>query len=282
MNRKQAHEILALYADDELDPQRADELKCCLAESTELRDELERWRAFRRCVNQVVTRAAVPAGLRERIVIELRRARPQPRYRTLRWAAGITAIAAAIALMYVVSWSSETTAEPRLLAGDSFAEIYLRCAVTHRHRGVEVDLHDANAARAKLIATESDAVLVPDLESLGFELDGVCRCLHVSGVKVVHVFYRRSDPDPAVVSFFTVDQKVRLKGCTCETCVGADGLPREYETTNCGDVMVCKWDTLERSYAVCSRMEHDRLRELVDGVKIASLGGAPMMLARAD
>jgi anti-sigma factor RsiW len=284
MNRNEARDILPLYADGELDPGRATELEECLTESAELRRELERWRAVRRSTNRVVTGVTLPRGFEQRIRAELNRASAGSSSRRLRWASGITAIAAAIVFMVVAWWQAESPPPgPRLLDGASFADVYRNCAVQQRHRGVAVDLADVRAAHDQLTGSEAHEVLVPDLARLGFELDGVCRCLHVKGVRVVHVFYRRSDPDPAVVSFFTVDQKVRLKNCGCKKrCKGGDGVLREYEMVDCDGVRVWKWDDPERSFTVCSKMEPARLRELVDTMHVASVQAVPVALAWAD
>lgn len=279
MNHRQAREHLPLYADGELDPQRTAELKEQLARSAELRDELERWRALRHCAHRVVTAPAVPTELGNTIRDDLRRRERAARRRPL-WAfGGVTAIAATIVLLIVLWPSGMASAKPVLVSADKFAEVYLCCAVERRHRAVEVDLDDLDAAHTTLANLKTYPVLLPDLQDRGFQLDGVCECFHVEGVRVVHAFYRQGDPESAVVSFFSVDQKVCLSNC--RTCPSRVKLRQEYETARFEDVAVCKWDEAANSFAVCGRIEPEQLRELADGVRVASLVESVPVLAQA-
>jgi anti-sigma factor RsiW len=281
MNRQQVRENLPLYADGELDPQGTAELERHLAESAELRDELERWRSLRGCAHRVVVAHPVPAELENTVRQALRRWQLTQRRRPLRLFAGITAIAAAIVLVFLVWPPAATAPEPKRLTAERFAEIYLHCAVERRHRQVEVDLQNVNAAQDTLAKLVTYPVLVPDLQDDGFELDGVCRCFREPGVAVVHAFYRRGAPQPAVLSFFSVDQKVHLENCTCEACAGPSGRPREYEFAACKGVMVCKWDETENSFALCSEMNREELRDLAEAVKVAFLPEPRRILAWA-
>jgi anti-sigma factor RsiW len=284
MNHQQARETLPLYADGELDSQRAAEVEAHLAESTELRDELERWRSLRRCANRVFAAPAVPPELETILRDRLRREGRGTRYKSLPLFGGITAIAAAIVVMVVLWWPTApapapATAEARLVAAERFAEIYRHCAVEIRHRQVEVDLQDIDGARDTLAGLVSHPVLAPDLRETGFQLDGVCRCFHAPNVRAVHVFYRREGPEPAVVSFFSLDQKVHLKNCTCEACTAPEGWHRDYEIADSDGVTVCKWNEAANSFAVCGEMSQDQLRGLADRVKVASVPRTGVILA---
>ena len=284
MNHEQARDNLPLFADGELDPERTAELEVLLSASAELRAELERWQALRRCANRVVMAAAIPGGLEDRIRAGLGRSRRFWQSRPLRLFASTSGLAAAAVLMLAL-WLWPTATVPsgvRLIAADSFADRYRHCACEHRCRDVDVDLGDIAAARERLAGLKSFPVLLPDLRDRGFELDGVCLCFKVPGVSVVHAFYRRSGPEPAVVSFFSLDQKVHLKDCRCESCTGPDGLLRHYEIAECQSVLVCKWDEAVNSFAVCGEMQPGELRELADSVKVAFSRDSPsLVLARA-
>jgi hypothetical protein len=170
----------------------------------------------------------------------------------------------------------------RLLAADAFVDRYKCCACEQRCRNVDVDLTDLVAARQTLSKREGHPVLLPDLRQQGFELDGVCECFGEPDVDVVHAFYRKPGPEPVVVSFFSLDQKVHLKDCTCEKCTRADGLPRDYEVAHCKDVIVCKWDETANSFVVCSEMDRSELRDLANSVAVASLRCSPTAFVRGD
>ncbi len=278
MNHQQAQETLPLYADGELDPQRTAELERHLADSAELRDELERWRSLRRCANRVVTASAVPVELENTIRDRLRHRERTIRHRPLRLFGGITAIAAVVVLMFVLWRPGPTAAEPKLLAAERFAEIYRHCAVEIQHRQIEVDLQDVGNAHNRLANLMTCPVLVPDLAARGFALDGACRCFHAPGVQALHVFYRREGAKPAVVSFFSVDQKVHLEDCAPDAAGPGEGR-RDYEIAQCGGVTVCKWDEATNSFAVCSEMSRQQLRDLADGVSIVALPRVGAVLA---
>lgn len=282
MNLQEARQNLPLYADGELDPQATAELEGHLAESAELRDELERWRSLRRCANRVFAAPIAPNELEARIRAGLHRERLAARHRPFRWFGGITAVAAAIAVIVVLWPRSSVPDHPKLVSADRFVETYLNCAVKNRHRGVDIDLQDLAATRARLAGLTTYPVLVPDLRDAGFELDGACRCFKEPGVQAVHVFYRRGGPVPAVVSFFSVDQTVHLAGCQCERCTGPGGMDREYEVAQAEGVVVYKWDETANSFAVCSEMETAQLRDLANRVQLASRQEYPALFARAD
>jgi len=279
MNHQQAREILPIYADGELDPQRAAELEAQLAESAELRDELERWRLLRHCANRVVTAPVVPVELENTIRNRLHHAQRTKRFPVLGLFGGITAIAAVVVVMFVLWRPGPTAAESKLLAAERFAEIYRHCAVEVRHRQVEVDLQNVQAAHTTLANLVAHPVLVPDLGGSGFALDGVCRCFHAPGVEAVHVFYRRGGPEPAVVSFFSLDQKVHLRSPLSEASSGSRATRRAYEVAESEGVTVCKWDEPTNSFAVCSEMSRQQLRDLADGVNVAHVPGAQAVLA---
>ena len=67
-----------------------------LAESAELREELERWRSLSRCANRVFSEPSVPPALAKSIRKEINRARATRARRPLRLFGSITAIAAAL------------------------------------------------------------------------------------------------------------------------------------------------------------------------------------------
>lgn len=280
MNTRQAREHLPLYVDGELDPQVAADLEEQLAESAELRDELERWRSLKRCAHRVFMTPSVPLTLGDDIRAELGRPRLVAGRRPVRWFSSITALAAAIVLMFV--WiSSRTPGESTLaVAAERFAEIYRKCAVETNHDPEGFGkMGDLAAAQAKLAQRKPYAVLLPDLRERGFQLDGVCECFHVTGVDVVHAHYRKAGAEPAFVSIFSIGRKVRLTGGPCGSPARPERQPHQYEYARARDVQVCKWNEAESSYAFCGQMETAQLRELADSVTVASLRPAHVLLA---
>jgi anti-sigma factor RsiW len=284
MNEEEIRRNLPLYADGALDAEVTREIDRRLASSGELSEEVERWRGLRQAVHRVVGAAPVPVGLEERVRTALRTAGASDNSRILRLFGGITAIAAAIVIS-VVLWypRSEVVAAPSVAAVD-FAKIYRKCAVTHRHRAFAVDWTDRCAVQNTLDSRLKCAVLVPDLREKGYELDGACDCFRVDGVQGIHVFYRRGNRERSadgsdVVSVFTVAKSVRLQNCERR---GDCGKHRVFELADAGPVVVCKWDDHARSYAVCSEMEPDALRDLAEHVRDVQRPRLAVKVVEAD
>ncbi len=273
MTIDEAREILPVFADGELDAQRAAALETLLAQSPSLREELERWRQLRRCVGRVVESHPLPAGLEPAVRAQLAGAAHARRPRTIRLFATLTA-AAAVAALAVTFWPTPTQATTPLVSADDFANVYLRCGVATRHHGIDVPLASPRAARRALDDREPFPVLVPDLTSLGYKLDGVCGCFHAGKVHGIHVFYRHDGPTPTVISFFSVDQRVCLANSKAGPRCAQNNA--SYELAECRTIVVCKWDEQANSYAVCSEMPADQLRQLADDVQVA-LARPPML-----
>ena len=285
MTPQQVRENLPLYADGELAPDLARAIEAHLAAAPELRDELERWRALRRCARRAMMTPELPAGLANAIRGRLHRQKSVIRRYAWPLSGGVGAIAAAIVLLVLLWPGATTVAEPRLVSAERFAEIYRRCAVQHQHNTLAgVDLNDLDAVRCRIASCRTHPVLLPDLSGRGFRLSGVCECFREPGVRVVHASYRREAasqaPGPEVVSFFSVDQKVNLAQSQPLACPHRQR--GQYQFAQFEDVVVCKWDELTNSFVVCSQTEADRLRELADEVNLAlRIPAAPLPLAFA-
>jgi anti-sigma factor RsiW len=282
MNARQARENLPLYVDGELDPQVAADLEEQLAESAQLRDELERWRSLKQCAHRVFTAPSVPFTLGDDIREQLSRTRLVAGRRPLRWYGSITAIAAAIVLMFAWAWTRSSPEPDLVVAAERFAEIYRKCAVEKNHDPEGFGKLGLAAAQTKLSQRKAYAVLLPDLRDRGFQLDGVCECFKVTGVDVVHAHYRKAGAEPVFVSVFSVGRKLRLKGGRCGAPAQEEGQQHEYEYARARDVQVCKWDETASSYAFCGAMDADQLRELADGVTVAALQPAHVLLAWSE
>ena len=283
MTYDEARKLLPVYTDGELDAAEAAEVERHLGESEELREELARWKSLGASLQRVVTGTAAPVGLKETVLASLASGGARTiRYRTLRWISGVTAAAAAIAVLFFVMQPRQVQAEPTEIAATPFMDIFRQCAVKHKHNGLKIDVSNFGKARAQLASLTSEATLVPDLRPQGFELGGACQCFQCEGVKAVHVFYVREEPTPAVVSVFSVDCKVRVKDCRCERCMCAAGICRNYEVVSDNGIAVFKWDEETDSYAICGNMRADELRHLADGVTLVRVDELMGVYVRAD
>ena len=282
MTLEQARTMLPLYADGELDSADAVELEGVLADSPDLRAELERWRDLRQCLKRAVTSPPVPAGLKNSVIARVSRKHPLGHGSSIRLFGGLTAIAAAVALMFFLMNPKPVSAKPLELAADRFVEIYEGCARQQRHHGIEVDLTDINAARVMLADQKHHPVLLPSLAAKGFKLDGVCECFKNRDVGVVHAFYRREVPTLAVVSVFSMNCNVCVKNCRCEQCKCSAGICRNYEVAQQRNVTVYKWDEGANSFAICGEMSAEELRSLADSMTLASSPRLNIALARTE
>jgi hypothetical protein len=281
MNDQQARRFLALYADGELDPQRAAELELLLERSAELRAELERWQALNACIRGVASDPKVPLRLEQAIQDGLRRNRIEARTRILRLFGGGTAVAAAV-MVAIGVWTPAAVAHKSTLAARCFACIHLDCAAKHQQPCENSAPQDILATRMELAGSKAYRVLLPDLRDQGFELAGACQCHHRAGVELVHAFYQRPAPEPATVSVFSVAERVRLKDCRCKECACRDGVHRDYEVGRYRDLVVYKWDEAANSFALCSDLSREQLRDLAEHVELAYLGRFPLLVARAE
>jgi len=268
MTEEQAREILPIHADGELDARRASELDQALADSEELRDEFERWRALRRCAHRVVMSTSTPAGLKEAVLARISRKDHAVKFPLTGWFSGISAAAAALALVFFILQPKPASAIP-MIAADRFVEIHRACALGGPHNTLGLNTQDIEQARVQLAGLVDSRVLLPDLSANGFELKGACRCFHAKNLDAVHVYYDRQTPAPAMVSLFTVGCKVCVKQGRCERCVCASGRCREYQVACANKTLVYKWDEGACSYAICGDLGTGELRALADALEFA-------------
>ena len=282
MNKQQAQLALPLYADGELDSGDAADLHVLLERSVELRTQLEHWRALRRCARRVVSTPRVPAELETRVRAGLQSTRRARRYRSLRLGGSGLAIAATV-MLAIGLWTPASGVEECVLATRCLAGIHIRCAAAQDGPALTAGAgREARAAQTELARDKAYQVRVPDLHARGFELVQACHSPDVSGVEIVHAFYRRSAPTAATVSLFSIGTRVRLKDCRCKECACRDGVHRDYEIGTYGDIVVYKWDGTANSFALCSDMPRPQLRELADSPALARLGASAVALADSE
>lgn len=280
----QLREWLPTYADGELPPDRAAQLEAALRDSAELRAELERWRALRCCVNRVVCCECAPAEVSRRIRHGL--AAGARRRRVLRLVSvGVATAAALVAAILVyprvfpppasnspalVDSVADAPAASGLLDVSQFAMIYRRCAIENHHDRFQKHGGDPNAVRRELASTAKFPLLVPDLRSAGFELDGVCPCFPDKSVNAVHAFYRKEGTPPQIISVFSLNRCVTLRCCEPGKCNRGTPLKRAYDVARHNEVSLVKWDERGASYALAGQMESDELLRLANAVDMAA------------
>lgn len=284
MTPLEVREKLPIYADGELPPEEHAELERLVAASADLRAEVQRWVALRRCAQRVVLRGETPSGLRSRITAQVAAARRQRI--PFRVAAGLLAAAAGIAAaVFVYQRINQPDAPARNTAragfdvyASQFAMIYRKCALERHDDRFHKHGADPNAARVELAAAEGFELLMPDLKAAGYQLAGVCPCFPEKGVRAIHAFYRKQDGD-RVVSFFSIDRCVSLKQCRPGQCCKKNPNKRVYDMAIDNEVTLVKWDERGRSYAVVGRMSGDELIELATSVDVAAIESAPAYAA---
>ncbi len=298
MKFEEAHNLLPQYEAGELNPPQREALEAALANSPELRAELDAWRALRAATNRMLRTETLPAGLRARVVASLTpAAAPSPRTLRLWPVLAPLSAAAAIALAVWMGWPATTDApdptpivqappatndqpaesnpQPQIVSvahvsATPFATIYSHCAEKSRHRMNNVPTGSCKAAVDAIAqhANFGGAALIPDFSASGFELDGVCTCcpFQVDGLHVVHAYYRAADD--RVVSVFSLDKRVTLDAA--QTMRGAK---RQYQVARVEQagaavdgVCVVAWQDESRveTFATCGRLPESELQQLAE------------------
>ncbi len=280
----QLREWLPTYADGELPPAQAAQVEAALRDSAELRGELARWRALRCCVNRAVCCECAPVAVSQRIRLGL--AADSRRRRVVRlFGIGVAAAAALAAAVLVYQRVSAPPASTTPIVADSgagalaasgpvdvsqFAMIYRLCAIENHHDRFQKHGGDPNAVRRELASSAKFPLLVPDLRSAGFELDGVCPCFPDKSVDAVHAFYRKEGTPPQIVSVFSLNRCVTLRCCEPGKCKRGTPLKRAYDVARHNEVSLVKWDERGASYALAGQMESDELLSLANAVDTAA------------
>jgi len=280
MDRLTARELLPLYCDGELDAETSAELEAALARSPSLREELQRWKALRRCAQRTLGADPVPPDLERRVrtVIALEhQRRSRRRILTL---LGVSGVAALVGLSLWLrpalnGGSPAMPAGPEIVRPEAFAGAYRRCGL-HAHRQFLLTAPRIDSARAQLAGALRFTPAVPDLSPQGYDLVGCCTCLKVHGSAAAHVHYRSRGGRSHVVSVFSLKCHAHLRpGMPC--CdAGKGGC---LEEAMVGDVAVVKWCGSGRTYAVASDLDLAELQSLARQVRIAQRIHVPLSVA---
>jgi anti-sigma factor RsiW len=270
MNPTELRQHLAEYADGELAPALRTEIETLLAGDPAARAEVERWQALRRCAQRALASETLPAGLADRVrtAIHAQSAVRLPRLYRL-GLPGLAVAAAVVLAFFIWPKGAEATSVP----ASSFAAIYRKCAVEHRHDSL-VRGPNGSPTLAGLRAAAPLVAGLPDLTAGGYRLDGACRCgpreCKDNGAKVVHVYFRRSDNENDVVSAFAVQCRLKLcarDGSPCRGCKCAGVRP--YRGDQDGDVSLVSWTDHGVSYILVGRMPQEMLTKLAEGPALA-------------
>lgn len=268
---------LSAYADGELDSSLRSAVEAALADSPQLRAELESWRQLRRTLSRVLASTTLPATLAPSLIEALRHERRAAHRHTLRLFAPLAAAAALVTIFIAYPYLRPAVPPPpggAALAGLSpagFFTVHQRCACGQVHDALGLHDRTPDELRRGLSDKLRFQVLLPDLRPLGYELAGACECFPRSGreFRVLHAVYRRSDGVAAPLSVFSLDCRVTLRNCKSSSCGERPRPAHEYTVTEEGDLRLVKWDEADRSYVLCSALPVERLYALADDLRVA-------------
>lgn len=268
MNQLDFETRLELYADDELHGSDAVALESELRGRPEARGHVAELRELRAAVRHSLDSVPLPIDLGVRLKRQLRAEREAGRVRLLAYTA-----AAAVLLLFALGprWGGPVWVDPGL-----FAKTYRTCARDTSHNTL-----DHRPVIGEIVKVNGDyRVAIPDLRSLGFELEGVCTCNVGSDCyqfKAAHIHYKRTAHDatqPTVyLSVFPVDRPIALLG---QTGSAEDSQARrQYEFARAGNVHVMEWRTGDRAVAMCAELSDDHMRGIAGDVQFAAHESIP-------
>lgn len=273
MNCSQAKSHLEVFADGELTGNLQQAVDAHVSTCTTCGDVVGRLQALRRCARRSLEGVAIPAGLADRVVAGLGGARRKAQYRTR---ALVPLAMAAAVLLGVFLWtnpSGTTDTSPPLIAltvtPADFARIYRNCALDYNHDSEEAKGQCPESTRERLSKTLAFRPLMPDLSNRHFRLAGACRCAPMRDAGALHAYYTTDDPTPTTISFFTLDQPVRLVGGV--PMLAERRLRRSYVQGADDCVNVVTWGEGGASYAVCGLLSAPELCDLAESVNVARL-----------
>lgn len=301
MNCSEHRRHLPAFADDALLSPLRERVAAHLADCAGCRAEVEAWRALRGTAAAVHGAIRTPPGLAGRIAASIGHAQPvavrpaRPSSGRLRVVVAGLCAAASIGFMATVAyrtfWASPYADHPRTavdatlaaFSPDVLAQVYERCACQLQHNELYKSGDAIQAEKDRLCSSRKFAVLLPNLEPLGYQLAGICECPKDQSLRVVHAFYRARGDGAQYLSIFSFPQRVRLEACNSHTgrCGNKDLRTYEVYRDEPRHVVLLKWDEKKYSYAMCSNLSQDQLQSIADQVKIAAaVTDAPQMAGR--
>ncbi len=260
MKLSEARTLLPIYADGELDAPRAARLERALAQSIELRDELERWRSLDNAVSRAVSAVELPAGAARRLRAALhRRQRPQRTWirRAIPLFAALSGAAAVVALYF--AFTPNGSAAPLAIGAERFAKAFSMCG-RMGHNTLVADRSLPADAKVALVAQRDYPLAIPDLHGEGYAFRGACECVGGPDLGAVHASYRSADARKQCLSVFSLDRRFAVIGAT-EARSGIT-IERTYEVASVDGISVVSWHEAGGNFVMASdlpRVELERL-----------------------
>lgn len=264
--------LLGAYADGELDPAAARRAEHLVAESPQAAAEVAHVRQLRALAKRALVSEPLPAELAARIARRLPAATAR---RSSSWALR-TAVGAAAALLLVLMlprfWRSPA---PDLVAGTGeyvstpaeFARVHRACALELRD-----DPHAVRGSRAGVAARRVGAFIahpfyMPDLEPLGYTLDGLCFCGPDRTMRCVQAHYLAGplvggSAAGGAISIFSLDRPVMFAGVDAATVAIPGG-----DATVVDGVTVLRWNTKYGGFVLCTNLAPDEAGKLLVSVE---------------
>lgn len=278
------------YADDALASPLRERTAAHLAGCPACRVEVDAWRALRSAAAAGHAAIRIPPGLAGRIAASIGHAhkpvtRPPRIVSTARARILIAGLCAAASIgftavvAYRTFWVSPYPGNPRpaldaslaAFSPDVLAQVYERCACQMQHNELLQGDGAIQAEKDRLCASRKFAVLLPNLEPLGYRLAGICECPKDQKMRVVHAFYRATGDAAQFLSIFSFPQRVRFEACNNHMgqCGKKDKRTYEVYRDEPRHVVLLKWDENKCSYALCSNLSQDQLQSIADQMKVA-------------
>ncbi|MBL8879863.1 MAG: zf-HC2 domain-containing protein [Phycisphaerales bacterium] len=283
MNCAEARRHLTIFADDELSSPLREHVGKHAASCAECARIVANWREFRASAARRHAALTAPAGLQERIAAAIqpaRAARVQSRPTSGRLRVLVAGLAAAasfgamVTVAYRTFWmpdgsQSSTNAGLPAISPLALAGVHERCACASQHNVLHRT--DALIAReeAQLRAARKFDVVLPNLDTFGYELAGICECPINERVPIVHAFYRSRADAAQFISVFSFKSKMRLEGCGQGGACGKKDERTYDEFVDTAKKIVClKWDEGRCSYAICSDQSRETLQTIADQIHV--------------
>lgn len=269
MNETDIDSLLMPYADGELPTDQQAVVEAYLAENSEAREQVERWRAVRQTAHRVSSPKSLPSGLPARIAANL--ARERGRVVRQRLMSGGIMSAAAMVLIAVILWKTGDQGviptPPELVSVQvspvAFKKYHDSCGEWEGHDALHVAGESYDSILSKTRTDSEYRPLIPDLTAQGYRLDGACVCMKIGSSPAMHARYQNLEHPEEFVSVISIGKLISLKGCP-EPCDGDGKYRRFYQLASEGQLNIVKWNGPRATYALCGRMSVERLRLLAE------------------
>ena len=285
MSRNDLKNDILAYADGELTGSRAAAVEQAMAESAEVRAEVEQWRQLRQAAQRALFASDAPRDMRRRIAAQLDVLKPakrrDPGTLIFKLYQPMMAAAAAIVIAFGFYFLGPSSSGQAIADPLQFPKRHMIC-LRGANFADELHIRDMSpkAAQDMLTKQHKYTVLVPDLSQAGWKLMAGRDCgiecgpenaLNRPYVNMVHVFYTSVDDPKKSLSLFSVERRITFP----KMCSRAKGeCPNRMYSQTCRRLGNCRFSVLswcepQNTYAACGEMPVEELRELLDDVHLA-------------